>query len=174
MFTKEQLETLLRDPEFRRQFVADYVQEMVSAQIRALREHHGWTQEELGDAAGGISQVQISRLENPDYSGTSLNSLKRLAQALDVALIVRPASFGEFVDWVTSMSPERLVPLSYIEEQDMIRSLADASYAISSNAPAESSVPMSYGELIEERDNRALAALSYSTTPGEQSLATAA
>lgn len=116
MPTREQLENLLRDPGFRREFVADYVQEMVSAQIRTIRERRGWTQEQLGEAAAGMSQVQVSRLENPDYSGASLNSLKRMAQAFDVGLIVRMVPFSEFVDWIVSMSPERLVPPNYAKE----------------------------------------------------------
>lgn len=121
MPTREQLETLIRDPEFRAQFVADYVQEMVSAQVRTMRDHHGWTQEQLGKASGRMSQVQISRLENADYSGTSLNSLKRMAQAFDVGLIVRMASFSEFVDWITGMTPEKVAPLNYSEEQERHR-----------------------------------------------------
>jgi hypothetical protein len=68
-----------------------------------------------------MSQVQVSRLENPDYSGASLNSLKRIAQACDLGLIVRMGSFGEFVDWIVSMSPERLVPPNYAEEQEQRR-----------------------------------------------------
>ena len=121
---KEQLTKLLEDPVFRREFLADYVQEILATQIRAIREQRGWTQEQLGDAAHGMSQVQISRLENPDYSGASVNSLKRLAQGLDVGLIIRYAPFSEFVDWVVNQSPERLVPPSFLEQQDRIRKAA--------------------------------------------------
>lgn len=123
---KEQLNTLLEDPTFRRAFLADYVQEILAAQIRAIREHRGLTQEQLGEAADGMSQVQISRLENPDYSGASVNSLKRLAQALDTGLIIRYAPFSEFVDWVVNQSPERLVPPSFLEEQARMRESAAA------------------------------------------------
>ena len=89
--------------------------------VRKLRLQRGWTQEQLGEAAEGMSQVQVSRLENPDYSGASLNSLKRMSQAFDVGLIVRMVPFSEFVDWITGMSPERLVPPNYAEEQDRHR-----------------------------------------------------
>jgi transcriptional regulator with XRE-family HTH domain len=123
---KEQLNALLEDPTFRRAFLADYVQEILAAQIRAIREQRGWTQVQLGDAAHGMSQVQISRLENPDYSGASVNSLKRLAQALDIGLIIRYAPFSEFVDWVVNQSPERLVPPSFLEEQARMREPAAA------------------------------------------------
>ena len=115
---KQRLETLLRDPAFRREFVADYVQEMVATQIRAIREQRGWSQEQLGKAASHMGQNQVSRLENPDYSGASLNSLRRVVQAFDLGLIVRIAPFSEFVEWIASMGPERLVPLNYAEEQE--------------------------------------------------------
>ncbi|MDO8531442.1 MAG: helix-turn-helix transcriptional regulator [Dehalococcoidia bacterium] len=115
---KQQLENLLRDPNFRSQFVADYVQEMVATQIRAIREQRKWTQEQLGEAADGMRQVQVSRLENPDYSGVSLNSLKRVARAFDLGLIIQLAPFNEFLDWVVSVNPEKLVPPSYAEEQE--------------------------------------------------------
>ena len=123
---KEQLTKLLEDPVFRREFLADYVQEILATQIRAIREQRGWTQEQLGDAAHGMSQVQISRLENPDYSGASVNSLKRLAQGLDVGLIIRYAPFSEFVDWVVNQSQERLVPPSFLEERSRRRGHAAA------------------------------------------------
>lgn len=123
---KEQLNALLEDSAFRRAFLADYVQEILAAQIRAIREHRGLTQEQLGQTADGMSQVQISRLENPDYSGASVNSLKRLAQAFDIGLIIRYAPFSEFVDWIVEQSPHRLVPPSFLEEQARMRELAVA------------------------------------------------
>ena len=115
---KKQLNALLEDPNFRRAFLADYVQEMLASQIMVIREHRGLTQEQLGEAAEGMSQVQISRLENPDYSGATLNSLKRVAQALDVGLIIRYVPFSEFLDWVVNQSAERLVPPSFLGERD--------------------------------------------------------
>jgi transcriptional regulator with XRE-family HTH domain len=71
---------------------------MLSAQIQALREHRDWTQEQLGTAAEGMKQTQVSRLENPDYSGGTIKSLKRLANAFDLGLIVRFVKFSEFLD----------------------------------------------------------------------------
>jgi transcriptional regulator with XRE-family HTH domain len=116
MPTKEQLADLLQNPDFRREFVSDFAQEMIATQIRAMRERLGLNQGQLGDAAGGMSQIQVSRLENPDYSGTSVNSLKRIAQAFEVGLIVRFAPFSQFIDWIVSQTPDKLVPLSYAEE----------------------------------------------------------
>lgn len=114
---KQQLNDLIKDKDFRREFVSDYVQEMLAVQIKELREHRQWSQQELGDAAEGMKQAQVSRLENPDYSGATINSLKRLANAFDLGLVVSFVRFSEFVDWITTQSPLRLVPPNYDEEQ---------------------------------------------------------
>ena len=42
--------------------------------------------------------------------------LKKLASVFDLALAVRFVSFGEMVDWVTSLTPERIAPPNYSEE----------------------------------------------------------
>jgi len=179
---KKQLNALLEDPTFRRAFLADYVQEILAAQIRAIREHRGLTQEQLGEAAEGMSQVQISRLENPDYSGASVNSLKRLAQALDIGLIIRYASFSEFADWVVNQSPERLVPPSFSEEQARIReSLADVivtdqlesrtrilADAMSTGAPSPHSATLFGGEGYQI-EQRVLSGLAQSADPSLRS-----
>ena len=116
---KHQLTNLIRDKEFRPEFVDDYAQEILATQIRAIRENKQWTQQELGNASGGMKQAQVSRLEDPDYSGTTIKSLKRLARAFDLGLMVRFVRFTEFVDWIVEQSPDRFVPPSYDEEQQM-------------------------------------------------------
>lgn len=113
--TKEQLIDLLRDNEFRGHFTSDQVYELLAVQIRQLREKHRWTQTELGDRAG-MQQVQVSRTENPDYKGTRISTLSKLADAFDVALIVRLAPFGELIDWVANLSPASFEPASFDEE----------------------------------------------------------
>lgn len=102
---REQLTNLLRDPEFRHAFVADYVQEVLAAQIRAIRESREWRQEDLGRAAGGMTQPQVARLENPDYSGATIKSVIRLAQAFDLGLVVKLVPLSDFVDWVIGQTP---------------------------------------------------------------------
>jgi len=65
-----------------------------------MREREKWSQEELAKRVG-MNQNAISRLENPFYGKPTITTLKRLATAFDVALIVRFAPFGELVDWVS-------------------------------------------------------------------------
>ncbi|MFI5780073.1 multiprotein-bridging factor 1 family protein [Nocardia sp. NPDC051570] len=55
--------------------------------IRQMREHHGWTQSRLAEAAG-MTQSAVARFE---AGGTvpSLPVLERLAHALDADLVVQ-------------------------------------------------------------------------------------
>jgi len=48
-----------------------------------------------------MPQNAISRLESPDYGKATLTTLKRIASAFDVGLVVRFVPFTEFVDWVS-------------------------------------------------------------------------
>jgi len=112
---KEQLIALLRDKEFREHFTADQAYELLALQVRQLREKRQWTQAELGVKAG-MQQVQVSRAENPDYTGSKISTLSRLARAFDVALIVRFAPFSELADWLSKLSPGSFGPASFDEE----------------------------------------------------------
>jgi len=112
---RDQLVNLLKNKDFRAQFVSDQPNEFLPLQIRRLRERRGWTQEELGRQAR-MRQGRISTLENPDNKGLTLNTLKRLAQAFDVGMIVRFVPFSEFVDWMCTLSPGSFEPASFDEE----------------------------------------------------------
>ena len=110
-----QLIALLRDKDFRDHFTADQIYELLAAQVRLLREKRHWTQEELG-ARAGMHQVQVSRVEDPDYKGARLTTLSKLANAFDVALIVRFAPFSELADWLSNLSPDAFEPAAFDEE----------------------------------------------------------
>jgi HTH-type transcriptional regulator/antitoxin HipB len=105
----------LRDKAFRDHFSEDQVYELLALQIRQLREKNGWTQEELG-ARVGLVQSAIARVENPDYTGSRISTLSKLARAFDVALIVRYAPFSELADWLSGLSPASFAPASFGEE----------------------------------------------------------
>ncbi len=105
----------LQDEEYRREYSAD-VGTGLAFQIKLLREKNGWTQQQLAERAGG-QQETISQWENPNYGSYTLNSLKSLAAAFDVALMVKFAPFSELVEWSADLTPERLAPPSFTEEQ---------------------------------------------------------
>lgn len=94
----------LADRQYRDRFVHANIAQGIAAQIRAMREANGWTQAALGNVAG-MKQSAVSQLENPDYGRASLTTLKRLAGAFDVALVVRFEPFSELMKRSGSLSP---------------------------------------------------------------------
>lgn len=105
----------LRDQESRRLFYAEHISTALPFQIRALRKARKLTQKTLG-VTTGMDQSTVSDLENPNYEYTpQIGTLKRLADAFDVPLIVRFGSWAELWDWETNLSPKRLAPLSFLD-----------------------------------------------------------
>src|SRR5688500_17698094 len=104
---REQIAASVKDKEYRDLFVAEEIATGLPFQLRAMRQARGWSQQELAERAG-MTQEGISRLESLTYGKFTLTTLKRLASAFDVALVVRFEPFGRLVDWAASMSPEDL------------------------------------------------------------------
>jgi transcriptional regulator with XRE-family HTH domain len=92
---------LRRGKAVRDHFVESHLNKTIAYQIRATRDLLGWSQEQLAVEVG-MNQNAISRLESPDYGKPTLTTLKRLASAFDVALVVRFVPFSELMDWTTS------------------------------------------------------------------------
>lgn len=69
---------------------------MLRIRLQEFRQARGWSQTELGKRAG-IQQAMISRLETKKTRRLDLNTLERLADALEVdpaLLIIRDPSRG--------------------------------------------------------------------------------
>lgn len=79
------LEEQLQDPAFAGRFKRAGEAWDVALQIAALREQAGLSQKDLAKLLR-TSQQHISRLESPGYEGHSLNTLRRVADALHVRL----------------------------------------------------------------------------------------
>jgi transcriptional regulator with XRE-family HTH domain len=112
---KEKLINKLKDKEYRDAFVSALITTGIPFQIKALREQRPWTQKELGELAD-MAQESISRLEDPNYGKLNLNTLKRLAAAFDVGLMVRFVPFSDLVEWDINLSNESLKVASFTEE----------------------------------------------------------
>jgi len=91
---------LRRGKAARAQFTESNLAKSLAYNLRATRDRLEWSQERLA-AEVGMNQNAISRLESPDYGKHTMTTLKRLARAMDVALIVRLAPFSELIDWVS-------------------------------------------------------------------------
>ncbi len=100
---------------YRDSFVASQLRTSLAAQIVTMREDRGLTQQQLADATG-MSQPRISLLEDPSYDKMSLSTLKRLASALDVAIVVRFVAFSDVLRWTNTASPEGLGAVSFEDD----------------------------------------------------------
>jgi transcriptional regulator with XRE-family HTH domain len=150
---REQIAASLQDKEYRDLFVAEEIATGLPFQLRAMRQARGWSQQELAERAG-MTQEGISRLESLNYGRFTLTTLKRLASAFDVALVVRFEPFGRLVDWAANMSPEDLAVPAFTHDpgvavdttatepvpagrQDRVRFLADARPPAEANGAEE-------------------------------------
>jgi transcriptional regulator with XRE-family HTH domain len=95
----------LQKKTYRDPFVASQIVIALPFQIRALREQRGWTQAQLAEKAGML-QPRISAMERPGGSKFNLETVLRIAAALDVAFVGRFASFGELAEWAEHFSPD--------------------------------------------------------------------
>jgi len=84
----------------RTQFIESNLAKSLAYNLRATRDRLEWSQERLATEAG-MNQNAISRLESPDYGKQTITTLKRLAKAMDVGLVVRFVPFSELIDWVS-------------------------------------------------------------------------
>jgi transcriptional regulator with XRE-family HTH domain len=105
----------LLDPAYRSAFVASQINIQVPFQIRALRKQRGWTQPDLAKKAD-MKQPRISAMERPGGANFTLETLKRLADAFGVALVVHFAPFGELLDWSDRFSPDDFMVPSFEQE----------------------------------------------------------
>ncbi len=126
---KEELLENLKDKEYRKEFIDSHIKNGIAFQIRTMRGN--LKQDEIGKLAGLKQQPAISRIENPNYGKFTLKTLKEIAAAFDVALMVRFVSFGDLVKWDLNLSTESLEVPSFgqdsyfIEKNDDAATMAD-------------------------------------------------
>ena len=113
---RDQLWESLNDPEFRQQLTDEHINVGIAFQIRSLRNRQNLTQTNLAELLN-VKQPLVSAWENPNYGKYSLHTLKELAKAFDVGLLVRFIPFGSLMDWTVNLKPDDIAPASYREEQ---------------------------------------------------------
>jgi transcriptional regulator with XRE-family HTH domain len=94
------IQRLKRGPQVRARFVESNISKALAFQIRSLRDQAGWSQQSLAEKIGS-NQNAVYRAENPNYGKQTITTLKKIAAAFDVALVVRFVPFSELVDWVS-------------------------------------------------------------------------
>jgi DNA-binding Xre family transcriptional regulator len=80
-----------------------------------MRKDRDWTQGDLATATG-MAQSRISLLEDPSYERMSLTTLKRIASAFDVALMVRFVPFSEILRRAADDNEGHLSVVSFADD----------------------------------------------------------
>src|SRR6202040_2472405 len=134
------LRRLRRSKEARARLVSSYIDKGIAYQIRAIRDHQELSQEELAEMVG-MNQNAISRLESPWYGKATIRTLKRLAAAFDVALVIRFVPFGKLTNWISGtpyleegISAESLAVPNFEEEEQLkeaAKSIASTDFRVS-------------------------------------------
>lgn len=113
---REQIWRSFNDPEYRHQFVGEEINVGIAFQIRSLRNRQNLKQGNLAELLG-VKQPLVSAWENPNYGKYSLTTLKELAKAFDVGLLVRFVPFSKLLDLTTNLTPDLITPPSFKDEQ---------------------------------------------------------
>ena len=122
---RDQIWKRLRDPEFRKQFIDEFINVGIAFQIRQLRERRKLTQTDLAERMGNKKkQPLLSSWENPDYGKYTLATLKEIAKALDVGLLVQFVPFSELVDRTINVTSDTISPPSFGEEDQALPAVA--------------------------------------------------
>lgn len=113
---KEQIWKSLKDQDFRKEIIDEHVNVGIAFQIRSLRNRQQLKQSGLAKLLD-VKQPLISSWENPNYGKYSLQTLKDLAKAFDVGLLVRFVPFSQLIDWTVNLTSDVIAPPSFTEEQ---------------------------------------------------------
>ena len=100
---------------YRHSYVDTFVDSYLATQIKALREQRHFTQQALAERAG-MKQSQISRLEDVDNSSWQIRTLKKLAKAFDLVLVVRFESFGNVLPEIENFGRSALERPSFAQD----------------------------------------------------------
>jgi len=105
----------LQDIEYRKEFIEEFINVGIAFQIRGLRNKKKMNQVDLAKLIG-VKQPQVSAWENPNYGNYSLNTLKDIAKAFDVGLLVRFVPFSTLANWTLNVTANSIAPSSFSEE----------------------------------------------------------
>lgn len=113
--SRASLRDKLKDPKYRRSFVATFVRQYLARQMRALRGDE--SQEDFADRLG-MPQSSISRLENP-AKGMNLSTIFEVSGKLDRAVLLHVVDLDTFIHFVeNSLTDGAIRPREYVEKQD--------------------------------------------------------
>ena len=104
---QQQVLESLAAKEYRDLYAADHIRVGIAIQVRATRESRGWTQLDLAEQSG-VTEKTIVQLEDPDDGRLTIKILKKVASALDVALVVRLETFSSLTKYTSNLTSSDL------------------------------------------------------------------
>lgn len=150
------LEEEFKDKEVRDVYCGEFLNSSIATQIKVLREQRSLTQADLAELAG-MKQSRIATIEDVNYSSWSINTLRRIAEAFDLALTVQFDSFGYKLFDIVNLSRESLERPSFNDDPVFQEELGAGPITISGNiliTPAFNDVEIGHletGDDIQER-----------------------
>jgi transcriptional regulator with XRE-family HTH domain len=111
----EKLRNDFQDEEYRHSYAEECLNTIIATQLKVLREQRELTQRALAKKCD-MKQPRITVLEDSNYSNWSINTLKRLARAFDVALSVKFEAFSDLILDFENMSKESLERPSFNDD----------------------------------------------------------
>jgi transcriptional regulator with XRE-family HTH domain len=97
----------LRDPSYSEGYAESFLNSYIATQIKVIREQRNMKQADLAREVG-TTQTAISRIENVNYSSWNINTLKKLARAFRVRLMVSFETYGTLPDEVGRFTRDAL------------------------------------------------------------------
>lgn len=103
------------DKEYAHSYMESHAVSRLAAQIHALRNQRGWSQEQLA-AHSGIAQERISKIESADFDSLTMKTLQKFSKAFDVNLHIEFESFSRGILDVANLNREQLEVKSRVED----------------------------------------------------------
>jgi transcriptional regulator with XRE-family HTH domain len=115
MKIKDRLLKRFRSIKYRHAYVDEFTDAYIATQIKVLREQRDLKQQALADLAG-MRQSQISELEDVNNRSWKVRTLKKLAKAFDLVLVVRFEEFGKVLPDIGRLDREHLQRASFKDD----------------------------------------------------------
>lgn len=112
----------MMDKEYRDAYVQSQIRTRLPFQLRALRKSMELSQVELAKLAD-MAQARISDLERPTGKLPKLDTLCRIASALDVAVEVRFLPFSKLIEASENFDPDNVCIKTFVQEVNEAKEL---------------------------------------------------
>ncbi len=115
MKIRDRLLKRFRSFRYRHVYSDEFTDAFIATQIRVLREQRDLKQQALADLSG-MRQSQISELEDVNNRSWKVSTLKKLAKAFDLVLVVRFEEFGKVLPDIGRLDRQHLERSSFKDD----------------------------------------------------------